>query len=304
MANATKTCLCLGGGQGTQTCRADETGWGTCAGCGPEESDGPLATVQDSGSSACGACDGCCNGATCVRLSDESNAHCGSRGQACGDCGAKVCDPASGTCLAASGGCTPANCTSGCCKMLGGQLTCQVAQPTACGTGGGTCTACPGGVTCNGACTNQIDGTYPFQVFVRKVVFKDRDPGGSCWDDFAGFGCGAPDPKVCFAFQSGATLIEGCTATITDASTVPAPGQLSATWDDMTGLVSAGGQPLIIDGALFVAGSKVRISVYDEDDFNSDDIIAQGYFGPLTTLPVPVTTGAYGSVISVTFELR
>ncbi len=304
MAGATKSCLCLGGGEGQQTCRSDEKGWGSCRGCGPEESDGPLVTVSDSGSSACGECDGCCNGATCVHLTAETNAQCGLRGQACETCGNKICDPDSGTCLAASGDCKAANCTNGCCKALNGLVTCQVNEPSACGTGGGTCSACPGGVTCNGTCTNQIAPTYKFKVYVKSVVFADRDPGGSCWDDFAGIGCGSPDPEVCFGFQSGATLIEGCTTVITDASQVPSTGTLSASWDDTTGLVKAGGQPLLIDGALFIAGGKVRISVYDEDDFNSNDIIAQGYYSAVTTRTVPMTIGAYGQVKSLTFELR
>jgi hypothetical protein len=302
-AGATKGCLCLGGGEGQQTCRSDERGWGSCQGCAGAP-DGPVRTLNDSGSSTCGECDGCCDGTTCIHLSQETNTQCGVRGQACDTCGSKICDPDSGTCLAATGGCTPQNCPNGCCKALAGQSTCQINEPTACGTGGASCTACPGGVTCTGACTNQIAPSYKFQVYVKSVEFADHDPGGSCWDDFLGAGCGAPDPEVCFGFLSGNDVIEGCTTVITDASTVSSPGYLSASWDDSTGLVKAGGQPLLIDSSLFLAGGKVRVSVYDEDDFNANDIIGQGYYTAVSTLSVPMLVGAFDSVKSVTFELR
>src|SRR5688572_10634192 len=68
----TADCPCLGGGTGIETCRANGQGYGGCAGCGPEEADGPLPTIQDGGS-ACGDCDGCCDGNACVPYASQLN---------------------------------------------------------------------------------------------------------------------------------------------------------------------------------------------------------------------------------------
>src|SRR5688572_11640552 len=58
-----RSCLCLGGAQGTQVCRETGDSYSPCGGCGDLPD---LPTAADLGGSACGDCDGCCDGSTCV----------------------------------------------------------------------------------------------------------------------------------------------------------------------------------------------------------------------------------------------
>ena len=53
----TQDCICLGGGQGIQTCRASGSSFGSCTGCSTG-TDGPAPVITDMGGSACGDCDG------------------------------------------------------------------------------------------------------------------------------------------------------------------------------------------------------------------------------------------------------
>ena len=302
-AGDTQTCACLGGGQGTQTCRASGTSYGPCGGCGPEEEDGPLPILHDMGGSPCGDCDGCCNGAVCVPYASETNTSCGARGQSCATCGAKICDSSSGSCVDASGGCNASTCANGCCKMVNGSPTCFNNQPAACGTGGGACVACTYGVTCNGGCTTDIDSNAQFKVYVKQVVYYNTDTAGNCWDNYGGFGCADSDPQICFGYQSGGSIVEGCTTEIDNVSPA-ADGTVTVNYTDANGLVQVNGSPFLVPGTLWIQGGHVRISLYDIDAVNANDVIAQGYKPPVTKLVTPLNTGAYGRVKSLTFELR
>lgn len=303
-AGDTVACVCLGGGAGTRTCRANGQGYDTCTGCGPEESDGPLPTIQDGGSTTCGDCDGCCDGTACVPYASQLNTLCGKRGTSCSPCGTKVCDKTSGACLAAGGGCSPSNCGDGCCKMVDGVPSCQEMEPTACGTGGGSCTACTNGVLCDGTCTTSIDPDYNFKVYVKSLSFDSRDDGDACWDNYVGFGCADAEVKVCFAIQVGNAMLEGCTDRI-DGVAGGEPGQtIDLSWSESAGLIRLSGQAVLIPGSAFIEGGKVRIRALEDDDVNGDDVIASGYYTPVSTLTSPMTVGAYGHVKSITFELR
>jgi len=178
-----------------------------------------------------------------------------------------------------------------------------VNQPAACGIGGGTCTACTYGVLCNGACTSTIDSNAQFKVIVTKAAFFNTDVGGNCWDNYAGFGCAQPDPVVCFGYQSGANLIEACN---TQQNDVPADasGIDNVTWTETTGLITAGGSPFLIPASLFVQGGKVRVSIYDVDATNSNDLIAQAYINATSMYNAAYNLSAFGRSKSITFELR
>ena len=297
-------CICLGGAQGTQSCRANGSSYGSCLGCGAEESDGPLPVVRDMGGNPCGDCDGCCDGAVCVPFAQESNTRCGGRGQSCAACGTnRLCDASTGLCVDASGGCNPSSCATGCCKDVGGQPTCFIHQPSACGKSGAACAPCTIGVTCDGACTNQLDPGQQLKVIVTRATFYNTDVGGNCWDNYAGFGCAQPDPHVCVGYQSGQTLLEGCT-TVKDDVPAGAGGIDDVTWSAAEGLITSGGQPFLVPGSLFIQGGKVRVTLYDIDDFNSDDEIALTYLAPITTYQDPYTLSAFGRSTSISFQLR
>jgi hypothetical protein len=300
---STAQCVCLGGSMGTQTCRASGASYGPCEGCGPEEADGPLPTLQDAGGSPCGDCDGCCMGSTCVQYASQSNTSCGQRGAMCASCGSKVCDTGTGTCVDSSGGCDAQTCAAGCCKMVNGMPTCFIDQPAACGTGGGACTACTYGVTCDNGCTSQIDGNAQFKVIVTQTKFYNTDVGGNCWDNYAGFGCAQPDPVVCFGYQQGSTVIEGCN---TEQDDVPADGMGIDTvdWNETNGLCTSGGSPFLIPGSYFISGGKVRITVYDVDATNAWDVIGQAYILAQPNYYSAYEMSAFGREISTTFELR
>jgi hypothetical protein len=301
----TQPCICLGGGMGTQTCRASGASYGSCAGCGPEEEDGPLPVIQDGGN-PCGDCDGCCDGATCVPFANQSNMKCGTRGQACGSCGTKICDTGSGMCVDASGGCNASSCANGCCKQVNGTPTCFINQPAACGTGGGTCTACTYGVLCNGGCTTMLDGNAQFKVVVTKASFYNTDVDTtSCWDNYASFGCAQPDVIVCFGYQSGTNLVEGCT---TSKDNVPVtrmnPDIDDVTWSEADGTIKSGGQPFLVPGSLFIQGGKVRVRVYDIDDFNDWEVIGSAYINAQSNYAAAYNLSAFGRVTSITFSLK
>jgi len=290
---------------GTQTCRQSGASYGPCTGCGSEEADGPLPVVQDLGGNPCGDCDGCCDGESCIPYAGQSSGKCGSRGEICAGCGPnKNCDTGSGMCVdVMAGGCSAANCASGCCKMVSGTPTCFTDQPAACGTGGGQCTQCTYGVTCSGGCTQMIDGNAQFKVIVTKASVYNTDVGGNCWDNYLGLGCAQPDIKVCFGYQSGATVVEGCNKELVHVS-ANATVIDDAVWNETDGLVTAGGTPFLITGSYFVLGGKVRVTVYDVDDFNADDIIAQAYITAQSSYFDAYALSAFGRATGITFELR
>ena len=256
----TQTCVCLGGGQGTQTCRASGASFGPCAGCGAELPDG-LPVVMDGGSSACGTCDGCCDGTTCLAFASETKQKCGPRGAACGACaGSDVCSTSNGACVPMGGGCT----------------------------------TCKPGVTCvSGACTNNIDPMASFKVYIKSAsVLVNTTNCPDNWDYFPG---GEPDPYVCVGYQSGGTLLQGCSQYV--------DGTLNATYTDQTGLVTSGGQPFLVPASIFTSG-KMQLTMYDYDTGSGDDQMAQGFFPGRTTLDASYSTGMFSCAMNVTFALQ
>src|SRR5579871_2208067 len=106
-----------------------------------------LAGCPTSNKPACNAtsCTGCCDSTgTCV--SGVTSNACGSSGTACAACGSnQTC--LNGTCQTQQqqGSCGPSNCMSGCCAHN------QCINPptaAACGSGGGACVPCAGGLVC------------------------------------------------------------------------------------------------------------------------------------------------------------
>jgi len=270
----TQSCICLGGGQGTQTCRASGASFGPCAGCGGTELPDGLMPADLAGT-GCGNCDGCCDGATCIPFNGETNAKCGGRGQACSACpGTKVCAAGTGMCVDSSGACGA--CTNGCCQ---GNVCLQ--------------DQCSYGVTCaSGACTTQIDQNAYFKLIVKtaKVLVNTT----TCKDnwDFVG----EPNLYVQVSYQSGGTLYQGDNQANNTAT-------LSATWDNTTGLMTVGAAPFLIPASIITSG-KLQISLYDDDYPDPDDLIAQGPLPAKTTLAPSYSTGMFGCAMDITFQLQ
>jgi hypothetical protein len=232
----------------------------------------------------------------------QTTTKCGERGDRCATCGTRDCHTENGVCLDTSGGCSAANCANGCCRLVNGVSSCQVNQPTACGTGGGACVACTPGVTCNGACTTTINPNYNFRVFMKSLDIDSRIDG-ECWD--WNFGCASEyEFLACFGYFQSTTLLEGC-ATV---KVVTDPGPTSPivmSYNDTDGLVKLpNGQPIYIKGSTITAG-QMRISIREDDlDIEGDDIVAQGYLVNKTSNPQLTTVNNWQSGNQLKFELR
>ena len=132
-------------------------------GDGASRTDSASSTV-DAGPPSCGACDGCCQGSTCVPQLNQPASACGWGGVACRGCPAGLDCVKGGACVESQPNCSPSNC-KGCCEDamfctdgltaaggcgLGGQLChqCQGATPECVAQPGGG-GACGGVQTCN-----------------------------------------------------------------------------------------------------------------------------------------------------------
>ena len=284
---ATQSCVCLGGGQGTQACRANGTSFGTCAGCSNDVPD--LPTSVDPGGNQCGDCDGCCDGSTCVKLADQTDGagKCGGRGSTCAPCsGGKICVIGTGVCGSSTGG-NCSDCATGCCQ----DGACLADQNVACGP---SCTKCTYGVSCvNGSCVTALDSNAQFKIYVQSVQLTPNDPTGSSWD---GFGGGEADPYACFAYESGGRFIEGCSKYCNDT--------LTCTYADPNGLaVDSNGSPVLVPATIIMAG-KLRITGNDDDSPLSPDQAGQGPFPATSTYQTSYQTGMFGNVVNIVFELR
>ena len=303
-----RSCNCLGGGKGTQVCRDTGTGHGSCGGC---SGDGGTIVVNDAGAigNPCGDCQGCCDGTACIAFGEQTQSQCGVTGTTCTSCGGKTCNSADGTCVTAgSGGCS--NCTGGCCGKLNGAAHCFVDTPSACGTGGGTCTACASGTQCNGgACDSSIDPAYMFKVTVETAQVYNTDGMGNCWDNFVGVGCGQPDLYTCFAYDPGTGYVSGCTSTNNDVavdngkSGTDNAATDSTSWTGGNGVIrDPNNNTILIPGSAFIKG-KVLVWVADYDTYNSNDMIGSSFIQG-SSLFSGFMVGPWGRVVSVVFNLQ
>ncbi len=287
MPGAKQSCICLGGGEGIQACRSSGASYGACTGCGNDVPDIPTSDMP--GGSQCGDCDGCCDGSTCVKLSNQSDpaGKCGPRGANCAPCsGGKICIEGTGLC-GTSTGANCSQCVTGCCK----NGACLDDQNAACGP---QCTKCTYGVGCsNGTCTTQIDSNAQFKIVVKSIQLTASDPTGSSWD---GFGGGEADPRACFAYQSNGSFIQGCTRYCSDS--------LTCSFNDADGLVvDSNGSPVNFPATILMAGT-LRVTGEDDDSPLSPDQAGQGYFPATSVYKTSYQTGMFGNVVNVVFELR
>jgi hypothetical protein len=147
------------------------------AGCGvheegPTTADGQftwpdlgLPGSDDGASSGCNSssCSGCCLGDICT--SGLAANACGTGGMACSVCqGQQLCT--AGFCAAKT--CDATSCPSGCCSA---DNTCQQGDSaSACGDGGGACTACASGEQCtNNSCAVKDPGLKTYTVIAEKA---------------------------------------------------------------------------------------------------------------------------------------
>jgi hypothetical protein len=283
----TQTCVCLGGGEGMQTCRASGTSFGACTGCGNDVPD--LPNSQNPAGSECGDCDGCCDGSTCIKTADQSDpsGKCGPRGSTCAPCaGGKICIQGTGVC-GTSTGASCADCPNGCCK----NGACLIDQNVACGP---QCMKCTYGVGCaDGSCTTQLDSNAQFKIIVRSIQLTPKDPTGGSWD---GFGGGEADPQACFAYQSNGTFLEGCTKYCSNS--------LMCNYSDSDGLiVDSNGSPVLFPATILMAGT-MRVAGQDNDDPLPADDAGQAYFPATSVYKSSYSTGMFGNVVNITFELH
>jgi hypothetical protein len=123
-------------GQATPEGQATEEGQNM-----PPSADGSMGEGVEGGGATCDTTScpsGCCDGATCVAIADQSPQACGSGGNACGTC-------ASGqACSNGSCSCGGAKC-AGCCQ---GSQCVTATSSQACGSGGAQCSMCVAGQEC------------------------------------------------------------------------------------------------------------------------------------------------------------
>lgn len=139
------------------------------------------------------------------------------------------------------------SCEAGVCESPG----CSV-RDTASGVED-TCTGenicqCPGSPFCEGTgtCVSAFGRIY--RVGIAQAELPDRNPSGDCWDT----GCGAPDPYVVLSVDG--TVVDR-TPTASDTFT-PA-------WS-----------PVFTRDVTIVAGSDLRLDVFDEDIADDDGAFA------------------------------
>ena len=307
---AARSCICLGGGTGTQVCRDSGASFGSCGGC---TGDAGVITIADGGAgNPCGDCQGCCSGTTCVPFTEQKNTQCGTTGSSCATCSGLTCNTADGTCVTANAGaCNASNC-AGCCGMLAGNPHCYVDTASACGTGGGQCSTCTPGTLCSGgACDNTLDPAYKYKVTVASVQVYNTDGSSNCWDNNGfGFGCGQPDLKVCFGYDPGTgAIVTGCT---TEHGNVPVDNGKadtdnlatdSTTWIGTDGVLTSGSPAttFYVPGSAFING-KTLITVYD-DDLNADDVIGSLFVKGSTYSQTGYMNGPFGRVVVVRYRI-
>ncbi|MEO6953755.1 MAG: hypothetical protein ABI321_18280 [Polyangia bacterium] len=305
-----RSCICLGGGTGTQVCRDTGASYGSCGGC---SGDGGTLTISDAGAgNPCGDCQGCCDGTSCVPFAEQSNTKCGQPGTTCSGCSGQTCNTADGTCVTANaGGCSNSNC-AGCCGQLNGQSHCYVDTASACGSGGGQCATCTPGTQCDsGACDNSLDPAYKYKVTISSVQVYNTDGSSNCWDNNGfGFGCGQPDLKVCIGYDPGTgAIVSGCTTEHSDVSVDNGKDPTdnaatdSTTWTGTDGVLTSGSPAttFYVPGSAFINGKTV-ITVYD-DDLNADDVIGSLFVKGSTYSTTGFMNGPFGRVVVVHYRI-
>lgn len=283
----TKNCACLGAtAAGKRTCSASGI-YGDCQPC--DGTSGMGGTPTDPGNTTpgkCGACDGCCNGTTCVTLANETDSQCGPKGKICTKCsGSSMCDNDTGKCTgAASGGC--AQSCDGCCSAKNGCVTFQDTDYSACGVNGSSCAKCPvvGGLCSDaGMCSNQIAYYETYEISVR--VINANMYGCSV----AAGGEINPDPFVCmYAWDAtnkqiikdfDGNPVSGCTKNCTSM------GLCNLSVNDGIIRRASDGVPVEFPGDTLTMGQIiVQVNDYDTGFLSTPDLMGQGALPVVSTL--------------------
>lgn len=245
----TAACTCSDGRAGAQVCGSGGT-FGVCT-CSSPGDDGGLLVCTPSEVRTC----------TCPSGSDGTQV-CRSDGSgytSCSGC-STACTPGSMRACTCSGGTSG---TQTCLSDGSGYTTCGSCAPSGCSTRDrttyfeDTCTGeqicvCPGGASepfCEGTGTCSAAFGRRYNLALTRVQLPSRAPDGSCWDDP---GCGAPDPYV-------QLTVDGVVV-----ATTPAAADLyEGFWDP----------PAVFEITL-LAGSGLRLDVYDEDLADDDGAFA------------------------------
>ena len=209
-ADPTKDCTdCPGCCSGGTTCLPGDTpaacgaSGAACVTCKPGEKCENGACVQ-----APVACDkttcpsGCClPDETCVPFAAQGVNKCGTNGEACNVCtGGSPCQQ--GTCV----GNLPCSsfCKQGCCTASGQCVEFPDQDAKQCGTGGVTCSACSGQLSCaqGGCITDAV-----WEVWVVSAVIAAKKKDGKDWDT-ALFANPLPDPYVGAKLSTSLLIID------------------------------------------------------------------------------------------------
>lgn len=154
---------------------------GTCVDPKPKPDGGALP------GSACGVCDGCCDGSTCVPASSQTDAKCGGGSEACVSCQKGYFCAQGAACFVDKGTCSPATCPTGCCA---GNVCVTKPDSAACGAAGGACKKCGKGALCTGA--GACDETkWSPTAKIKLTMTRLTITSGACTDPI-----GLPDPYV------------------------------------------------------------------------------------------------------------
>jgi hypothetical protein len=185
-----------GGSAGGGSAGGGSAGGGS-AGGGSAGGGTPTAGGSANACNATNCPSGCCSGNVCEL--GTSNSLCGGGGNACAVCGPGTTCRGS-ACLPNPPSCNTRNCPNGCCNGS----TCETGTSSAaCGRGGGACSACPGGLTCqSGACAPVNPGNCGPQSCAGCCSNGQCRPGG----DMQACGRGGGVCQVCFSGGSSLCL--------------------------------------------------------------------------------------------------
>jgi len=160
-----------------------------------------------------------------------------------------------------------------------------------------SCTGCQNGTVCNnGTCTNNIDPNAMFKMIVTDINFQATD-NGSEWDAFGANPC----PFICVSFTANGTSQTACNTYCSD--TLDCMPQSPANLVGNTSGSSAATAPVYIPGSVIIGGG-LTITAYDYDTFTSNDLGGQITFPATSTYMSTYQTGAFDSVINVSFQLQ
>ncbi len=276
-------CKCLDGKNGQQTCIGAGVGYSPCQ-CTGLGADPSSPKDQFSSANPCGDCDGCCDGIQCVKigLGNQSKGTCGARG-ACLQCESMTqCESEVGLCtVTTQPDCDASTCALGCCL----ENRCIPQTGLACGTAGGTCTACNKGTLCDasGVCSGAVDPASEVKLVLKSIKLATNDCTGN-----------TPKLQVCVHYEQSSPFVQklqGCTA-ICAASTSCSP---------TVGTMVSGLVPVYYPGRAISKGFEIQVW---DNAATPPRLIARDKVAGVMNLMSYGDFGPFGQVSSLTLAVE